>query len=45
VDDWILYSSVSPSSAGGRALVRGEMRDGDGHLLASTVQEGLIRAR
>jgi acyl-CoA thioesterase II len=44
VDDWILYSSVSPSAAGGRALVRGEMRDGDGQLLASTVQEGLIRA-
>jgi acyl-CoA thioesterase II len=45
VDDWILYTSVSPSAAGGRALVRGEMRDGDGRLLASTVQEGLIRAR
>jgi acyl-CoA thioesterase II len=45
VDDWVLYTSVSPSAAGGRALVRGEMRDRDGHLLASLVQEGLIRVR
>lgn len=41
-DDWILYTSVSPTAAGGRAFVRGEMRDRGGALLGSVVQEGLI---
>jgi acyl-CoA thioesterase-2 len=44
-DEWVLYSSVSPSAEGGRAFVRGEMRDERGSLLGSLVQEGLISVR
>lgn len=44
-DDWVLYTSVSPSAEGGRAFVRGEMRDRGGSLLGSLVQEGLLSVR
>lgn len=43
VDDWLLYSQDSPNMAGGRGLARGLFFDRGGRLVASAVQEGLIR--
>ena len=43
VDDWLLYSCDSPSTSGGRGLARGLIYDRKGRLVASTVQEGMIR--
>ncbi|MBT8070765.1 MAG: acyl-CoA thioesterase II [Xanthomonadales bacterium] len=43
VDDWLLYSCDSPSSSGGRGLARGLIYDRQGRLVASTIQEGMIR--
>jgi len=42
-DEWLLYSIDSPSAQGGRGLARGLIYDRHGKLVASTVQEGLIR--
>jgi acyl-CoA thioesterase-2 len=42
-DDWLLYSIDSPSAQAGRGLARGQVFDRHGQLVASTVQEGLIR--
>jgi acyl-CoA thioesterase-2 len=42
-DEWLLYSLDSPTAQGGRGLARGLIYDRDGHLVASTAQEGLIR--
>ncbi len=44
-DDWLLYSIDSPSASGARGLVRGQYFTRDGKLVASTIQEGLIRLR
>jgi len=43
VDEWLLYSCDSPSSSGGRGLARGLIYDRNGRLVASTIQEGMIR--
>ena len=43
MDDWLLYDIESPWAGGARGLVRGRFYDRDGNLVASTVQEGLIR--
>jgi acyl-CoA thioesterase-2 len=43
MDDWLLYDIESPWAGGARALVRGRFYDRDGNLVASTMQEGLIR--
>lgn len=43
VDDWLLYSCDSPSASGARGFARGMIYDRDGHLVASTAQEGLMR--
>ena len=43
MDDWLLYSMDSPSASGARGLVRGQVFDRQGRLVASTIQEGLIR--
>jgi acyl-CoA thioesterase-2 len=45
VDEWLLYVIDSPSASGARGLVRGRFYDRSGALVASTVQEGLIRRR
>ena len=45
VDEWLLYAVESPSAAGGRGLVRGQFFDRQGRLVASAMQEGLIRKR
>ncbi|MFC5740749.1 acyl-CoA thioesterase II [Dyella tabacisoli] len=45
VDEWLLYSFDSPTAQGARGLARGQIFSRDGRLVASTVQEGLIRLR
>ena len=42
-DDWLLYAIDSPSAQGARGLARGQIFDRSGKLVASTVQEGMIR--
>ena len=42
-DDWLLYCAESPFSGGARGLVRGQFFNRDGKLVASTMQEGLLR--
>jgi acyl-CoA thioesterase-2 len=44
-DEWLLYDQVSPSASGGRGLATGRIFTADGHLVASVVQEGLLRLR
>jgi acyl-CoA thioesterase-2 len=43
IDDWLLYAMDSPSASGARGFTRGSFYTRDGRLVASTVQEGLIR--
>ena len=43
VDEWLLYSMDSPRSSHSRGLSRGAFFSRDGRLVASTIQEGLIR--
>lgn len=45
LDDWLLYTSDSPSSQGARGFSRGALYARDGTLIASTAQEGLVRLR
>ena len=45
LDDWVLYTQDSPNAIGSRGLARGFLYSRDGRLIASTAQEGLIRAR
>jgi len=42
-DEWLLYSMDSPRSSHSRGLSRGSFYSRDGRLVASTIQEGLIR--
>jgi acyl-CoA thioesterase II len=44
-DDWLLFSQESPSASGARGLVCGSFFTRDGTLVATVVQEGLIRVR
>ena len=43
--DWVLYDTESPSASGGRGLATGRFFDRSGALLATVVQEGLVRLR
>ena len=43
VDEWLLYSTDSPSASGARGFARGSVFDRGGRLVASTSQEGLLR--
>ncbi|CDG96590.1 acyl-CoA thioesterase II [Xenorhabdus bovienii str. puntauvense] len=45
MDDWLLYSIESPSASGARGFVRGHIYTREGVLIASSVQEGVIRKR
>ena len=45
MDEWLLYAIESPSACGARGLVRGHFFSRDGTLVASIVQEGLMRDR
>ncbi len=44
-DEWLLFSVESPSSSDGRGLASGEYFTEDGRLVASVMQEALIRRR
>ncbi len=44
-DEWLLYAMDAPTTQGARGLARGLIYDGEGRLVASAVQEGMIRAR
>jgi len=44
-DDWLLYDIQSPSASNGRGLVKGQIFNRQGELVASTMQEGVIRQR
>jgi acyl-CoA thioesterase-2 len=42
-DEWFLYDSVSPTASGARGLATGQFFAADGTLIATVVQEGLLR--
>jgi acyl-CoA thioesterase-2 len=44
-DEWLLYDQVSPSASGGLGFATGRLFTVDGRLVATAVQEGLIRLR
>ncbi|MEP6491910.1 MAG: acyl-CoA thioesterase II [bacterium] len=44
-DEWLLYSTDSPVTAGARGFVRGTIYSRSGELIASVAQEGLLRIR
>lgn len=43
IDEWLLYAIDSPSASNSRGFTRGNIFSQDGKLVASVVQEGLIR--
>ena len=45
VDEWFLYALDSPSASNARGFSRGNIFQRDGKLIASTVQEGLMRIK
>ena len=42
-DEWLLYDQHTPAASGARGLAMGRVFTRDGRLVASVVQEGLIR--
>jgi acyl-CoA thioesterase-2 len=42
-DDWVLYSTTSPVAAESRGLGTGHFFDSSGQLLATVVQEGIVK--
>ncbi|WP_216205979.1 acyl-CoA thioesterase II [Amycolatopsis aidingensis] len=42
-DEWFLYDCASPSASGARGLATGRFFAADGTLIATVVQEGLLR--
>jgi acyl-CoA thioesterase II len=44
-DEWLLYAQDSPNLAGSRGFARGLIFAGDGTLVASVAQEGMLRLR
>jgi len=44
-DEWLLYALDSPSSSNSRGFTRGNIFNREGDLVASVVQEGLIRSK
>jgi acyl-CoA thioesterase-2 len=42
-DEWFLYECFSPVASGARGLATGRFFTRDGRLIATTVQEGLVR--
>jgi len=45
INDWLLYAIDSPSASNARGFTRGNIFSRDGKLVASVVQEGLIRQK
>ncbi|NLS13855.1 acyl-CoA thioesterase II [Vibrio sp. SM6] len=43
MDEWLLFAIESPTASNSRGLVRGEIYNQQGHLVASAVQEGVMR--
>jgi acyl-CoA thioesterase-2 len=43
MDEWLLYAIESPTAANTRGLVRGEIYNQKGELVATAVQEGVMR--
>lgn len=43
MDEWLLYVIESPTSSNTRGLVKGEIYNQQGHLVATAVQEGVMR--
>jgi acyl-CoA thioesterase-2 len=44
-DEWLLYSTDSPSASGARGFTRGTIFTREGSLVASVAQEGLLRLK
>ena len=44
-DQWLLYAIDSPASAGSRGYNRGTLFTAEGRMVATTMQEGLMRLR
>ena len=44
-DEWLLYTQDSPNTSGARGLARGLLFDRGGTLVATVMQEGLVRQR
>lgn len=44
-DEWLLYALDSPSASNSRGFCRGNLFNQDGQLVASVVQEGLMRKK
>ncbi len=44
-DEWLLYAIDSPSASNARGFTRGNIFSQDGRLVASVVQEGLMRPK
>jgi acyl-CoA thioesterase-2 len=42
-DEWLYYDQRAEATSGGRGLARGRFYDRDGRLVATCVQEGLMR--
>jgi acyl-CoA thioesterase II len=42
-DEWLLYTCYSPTASGSRGLATGRFTSRDGLLVATTVQEGMVR--
>ncbi|CPC74115.1 Putative acyl-CoA thioesterase II TesB1 [Mycobacterium tuberculosis] len=42
-DDWVLYSTSSPVAADSRGLGSGHFFDRSGKLIATVVQEGVLK--
>lgn len=42
-DEWLLYDCVSPTASGSRGLATGRFFAQDGRLIATVVQEGMLR--
>lgn len=45
IDEWLLFSTDSPSASNARGFTRGSIFNREGQLVASVVQEGLIRIK
>ncbi len=45
VDEWLLYAIDSPSASNSRGFTRGNIFDQEGRMVASVVQEGLMRKK
>lgn len=45
IDEWLLYAMDSPSASNARGFSRGNIFNKDGVLVASVVQEGLMRLK